>query len=63
MAAMRVQLTQDVYMPLDGQWTIVLSGSIIDVPSGTLSPAHTATVAGTPALVTKPTSVSGVRKK
>lgn len=28
----RIQLLHDVYMKVDGQWAIVLSGSVIDVP-------------------------------
>jgi hypothetical protein len=29
----RIQLTKDVYMHVDGQWSIVAAGSVIDVPS------------------------------
>lgn len=30
MANIRYQLTKDVYMPLDGQWRIVQSGTVFD---------------------------------
>lgn len=60
----RIQLTQDVYMHLDGQPQIVLSGSIIDVPATVnLSAKHISTVAETPASVTKTTSVRSVRTR
>lgn len=29
----RITLTSDTYMQLDGQWQVVLRGSVIDVPS------------------------------
>jgi hypothetical protein len=62
MANARLQLLQDVYMSLDGQWQIVLSGSIFDVPvPHNFSTAHVQSVAETPNAVTKPTSVRGVR--
>lgn len=64
MANQRLQLLQDVYMPLDGQWQIVLSGSIFDVllPHN-FSSAHVTNVAETPGVVSKPTSVRGVRTR
>ena len=54
------------YMPLDGQWQIVLSGTVIDVPSAIpyagactlLSPAE---APGKVASHGKPTPVRGVR--
>lgn len=62
--AQRLQLTQDVYMPLDGQWGIVLSGTVFDAPSTmTFHPTHAQTYAGVPNAVTKPTSVTNVRRK
>ena len=37
----RIQLKDHVYMPLQGQWQIVLTGSVIDVPTaGAFSSAH-----------------------
>ena len=64
MANQRLQLTQDVYMPLDGQWQIVLSGSVFDVQTPhNISAGHAINVAETPAVVTKPTSVRNVRTR
>lgn len=60
----RVQLKQDVYMILDGQPQIVLSGSVIDIPNTVnLVAAHAAVLVETPAVVAKPTSVRGVRTR
>jgi hypothetical protein len=37
----RVTLTQPVYMPLAGQWCVVLGGSTIDVASSSaFAPGH-----------------------
>lgn len=64
MANARLQLTADVYMPLDGQWAIYLSGTIFDVAlPHNLTPAHVTTVAESPNPVSKPTSVRGVRTR
>ncbi len=64
MANQRLQLTQDVYMPLDGQWQIVLSGSIFDVQTPhNLSAGHVTNVAESPNIVTKPTSVRNIRTR
>lgn len=64
MANQRLQLLQDVYMPLDGQWQVVLSGSIFDVQlPHNFAAAHVTNVAETPNVVTKPTSVRGCRTR
>jgi hypothetical protein len=64
MANVRLKLTDDVYMILDGQPCVVLSGSIFDcVAPHNFSSQHVVTVAETPNPVTKPTSVRGVRTK
>lgn len=64
MSLSRIQLTQDIYMPLNGQWQIVLSGSVIDIPATlNIAPSHATILAETPAAVTKPTSVRSVRTK
>jgi hypothetical protein len=60
----RVQLRQDIYMILDGQPQVVLSGSVLDIPDTvTLSPPHRQVLAETPNKVTKSTSVRGVRTR
>ncbi len=68
MSNVRYQLTKDVYMPLDGQWTIVLSGTVFDAPdtvgvhsstAATLSPGETP---GVP-VNGKPTSVRNARRR
>ena len=65
----RIQLLQDIYMPLDSQWQVVLSGSVVDVPdsfnisakqSTQLSPAE---AASTLAAHGKATSVRDVRRR
>lgn len=33
-ASARVQINTPTYMPVDGQWQIVLPGSVIDLPAG-----------------------------
>jgi hypothetical protein len=39
-AALRVQIDRPTYLQLDGQWQVVLPGSVIDLPTGlTLSPS------------------------
>ena len=67
MMADRITLTNDVYMKLDGQWGIVLSGTVIDVPTaGNYSPPHytlSATPAGTLGSHGGPTPVSNVRRR
>lgn len=65
----RIQLRQDMYMLLDGQGQIVLSGSVIDVPDNFLISAAQATqlspgeAAGTLASHGKPTRVRGIRTR
>lgn len=55
--AVRLQLLQDVYMNLDGQWGVVLSGTIFDAPSqASFSAAHAQIYAGVPASVSTPTT-------
>jgi hypothetical protein len=65
----RIQLVKDVYMKIDNQWQIVLSGTVIDVPSSlaysgpqitVLSPAQPS---GVLASHGGPTSVSGKRTR
>lgn len=64
MPAQRYKLLQDVYMPLNGQWSIVLSGTVFDAPAGFTYPASMATpVAGAPASVPVHTAVSNARTK
>ena len=64
MANQRLQLTQDVYMPLDGQWQIVLSGSVFDVQTPhNFHPTHVTNVAESPNVVTKNTSVRSIRTR
>jgi len=64
MASVRLQLTQDVYMPLDGQWQIVLSGTVFDTTAQhNFSSAHVKSVAEVANSVTAPTSVRSVRTK
>lgn len=64
-AASRIQLTQSVYMPLDGQWQVVLPGTVIDLPANvTISPAHAVVLAEAPGQLGahgKHTSVRNVR--
>ena len=65
----RVKLLQDIYMPLDGQWQMVLSGSVVDIPdtmnisaaqATQLSPGEAA--GALHPTHQKPTSVRDVRK-
>lgn len=69
MTTARYQLLKDTYMPLNGQWQIVLSGTVFDddtairySPSSVtvLSPGESAS---TLAAHGKATSVRGVRTK
>lgn len=60
----RVKLTTDVHMNLDGQPQIVLSGSVIDVPSTVnLSSAHIQVLTEQAGNVTLCSSVRGVRTR
>jgi hypothetical protein len=60
----RVQLKQTIYMILDNQPQIVLSGSVIDIPdSVTLSAVHFQALVETPNNVTKSTSVRNLRTR
>lgn len=64
MPMQRVTLTQDVYMNLDSQWQIVLSGTVIDMPASvSLSPSHITVVGPIANNPTVPTSVSNKRTK
>ena len=65
----RIRLEVPIYMPIDGQWDIVLPGTVLDVASATafatghvtiLSPSEPA---GTLASHGKPTPVRNVRRK
>ena len=61
----RVTLLQDVWMHLDGQGTVVLSGSVVDIPNTMkLSAIHYSPVAETPTNnFNYPSSVRTVRKR
>ena len=65
----RIQLTQPVYMKLDGQWRIVYGGSVMDVPSaGAFSAQHVTILspsepAGTLAAHGGPTPVRNIRTR
>ena len=63
----RIQLTQPVYMPIDGQWQIVDIGSVIDVPANvTIALAHGTVLAETTKtlpIATSPTAVRNVRTR
>lgn len=64
----RIQLSVAHYMNLDGQWGIVESGTVVDVPTATafqgtakvLSPGE---VAGTLTIANTATSVRTVRRR
>lgn len=69
MVTQRYQLSTSCYMPLDGQWQIVYSGTVFDAPDTTgvhpstatkLSPAEPAGALGSHG---KPTSVRNVRTR
>lgn len=70
----RVTLNQDLYLPVDGQWAIIGSGSIIDCPANwqfgpgqvTIMPGagtSTAPVSGVTGSSGSAASVSNVKKK
>lgn len=62
----RVQINQDTFIDVDGQWCIVQSGSVIDVPDKVKFGKNQATVlneASDPLLNSKNTSVRNMRKK
>lgn len=63
----RITLKQECYMQLDGQWQIVLPGSVIDVASASaFHDSHKQTVqtnTGTLASHGKPTPVSNIRTR
>jgi hypothetical protein len=69
MANVRYQLTKDVYMPLDGQWQIVLSGTVFDdAPTVGYAPATVSVLSpgetpGALGAAGKATSVRGVRTR
>lgn len=69
MANVRYQLKTDVYMPLDGQWGIVKSGTVFDdLPTVNYSPAHVTILspgepAGTLGPHNKSTSVRNVSRR
>lgn len=67
-AAKRIQINVPTYMPLDGQWQIVLPGSVVDLPAGlTISPSCTVETfsesPGTLAAHGKPTPVRNIRTR
>lgn len=61
----RITITTPTHMPLDGQWQVVLPGSVIDVPdAGAYSTKNTVPVrggGGTLASHGKPTPVRNIR--
>jgi len=66
----RIQINVPTYMQLDGQWQIVLPGTVCDVPSaasftgGTAAPATVVNeTAGALASHGKPTPVRNVRTR
>lgn len=66
MANVRYQLLKDVYMTINGQPQIVLSGTVFDdVTTNNYAPAHVNKLSPgeTPAAVTAPTAVRNLRTK
>ena len=61
----RVQLNVECYMPLDGQWQIVLAGTVFDCPTASTFGSATKLTesAGTLASHGKPTPVRSVRTR
>ena len=64
----RIQLSVAHYMKLDGQWTIVESGTVIDVPDaaafqGTAKVLSPGEAAGTLTIANTPTPVRSVRRR
>jgi hypothetical protein len=61
----RITLRYDTFMPVDGQWQIVLGGSTVDVPD-TMNFAPETTlplpsgISPTPATLSQPTHAHGV---
>lgn len=61
----RIQITSPTYMRVDGQWDIVLGGSVIDVPSADNFKNHTK-LTETPGAIPSghgATSVRNLRRK
>lgn len=67
MANVRYQLTQDVYMPLDGQWGVVGAGTVFDdAPNVTYAKGHATVLAETASALgshARATSVRNVSRR
>jgi len=64
-AAQRVQISVPHFMQLDGQWQVVMPGSVVDMPTaGPVAPTTATVLAETPGNLAphgKPTPVRNIR--
>lgn len=60
----RIQITKPTFMEMNGQWSIVLPGSVVDVPAATKYSADNSillTETAGPLINNKPTGVRSVK--